>query len=111
MLLENEAELKREKKKKFISNIKVNEQEYPVYKNAMWAIHGITKFRVENIAKSLKSNIMPQPDMRGRHLNRPNKIPENVVRTIDDHIRSFTRRSSHYSRGKNNGRYTTCWQS
>ncbi|CAH1106948.1 unnamed protein product [Psylliodes chrysocephalus] len=60
--------------------------------------------RVENIAKSLKSNITPQPDMRGRHLNRPKKIPENVVRTIDDHI-SFPRRSSDYSRGKNDGRY------
>lgn len=71
----------------------------------MWAIHGITKFRVENIAKSLKSNIVSQPDMRGRHLNRPNKIPENVVRTVHDHIRSFPRRSSHYSREKNDGRY------
>lgn len=71
----------------------------------MWAIHGVTKFRIENIAKSLKSNISSRPDMRGRHQNRPNKIPQNVVKAVDDHIRSFPRRSSHYSREKNDGKF------
>lgn len=71
----------------------------------MWSIHGVTKFRIENVAKTLKSNVLPQPDMRGRHLNRPNRIPDNLIRAVEEHIKSFPRRSSHYSREKNEGRY------
>ncbi|XP_030750286.1 uncharacterized protein LOC115878075 [Sitophilus oryzae] len=47
------AETGKEKETSFKYKVRVNGQEYPVCKNAMWAIHGITKFRVENIAKSL----------------------------------------------------------
>jgi hypothetical protein len=36
-------------------------------------------------------------DQRGRHSNRANKIPLDVVARIDQHIKSFPRESSHYS--------------
>ena len=36
-------------------------------------------------------------DKRGKHDNRPNRIPADVVAQIDAHIKSFPRESSHYS--------------
>jgi hypothetical protein len=36
-------------------------------------------------------------DKRGKHDNRPNRIPADVVAQIDAHIKSFPREGSHYS--------------
>jgi hypothetical protein len=36
-------------------------------------------------------------DLRGKHANRPNRIPPEVVQQIDAHILSFPRESSHYA--------------
>lgn len=43
-------------------------------------------------------------DRRGKHENRPNRVPDAVIELIDAHIRSFPRRVSHYSR-KDRKRY------
>lgn len=48
---------------------------------------------------------MSPRDNRGRHSNRPNKINEGIVAQIDEHIRSFPRRKSHYGREDNQKRY------
>jgi hypothetical protein len=37
------------------------------------------------------------PDGRGKHANRPNRIPDDVVARIDSHIKSFPRQTSHYT--------------
>lgn len=75
----------KEKEISFKYKVRINGQEYPVYKNALWSIHGVSKFRIENVAKSLNYNVLPQPDMRGRHLNRPNRIPDNIIRCRRPH--------------------------
>ena len=36
-------------------------------------------------------------DGRGKHGNRPNRIPDEIVNRIDRHIKSFPRETSHYS--------------
>lgn len=40
-------------------------------------------------------------DGRGKHNNRPNSIPPELIAQVDSHIRSFPKRASHYSRQKN----------
>lgn len=75
-----------------------------VCRAALCAIHGVTKHRIVRIATALRNKTSAPPDMRGKHSSRPNKIPNNILCTIDNHIKSFPRRSSHYSREKNEGR-------
>nr|CAI5850434.1 unnamed protein product [Callosobruchus analis] len=76
--------------------------EKKVCKKAFMNIHGITKNRVERI---ISYKVGPK-DMRGRHYNRPNKIPGDTVKSIEVQINSFPRRKSHYSRKDNmNRRY------
>lgn len=48
----------------------------------------------------MSTNITPPPDKRGKHFTRPNMIPENIIQQLNDHIRSFPKRESHYGRGK-----------
>nr|CAI5837239.1 unnamed protein product [Callosobruchus analis] len=73
---------------------------------AFYCLHGVTKHRVPLIAKNLASgHIMSPEDRRGRHSNRPNRIPEGILAQIDERIRSFTRRQSHYTRHDNDNKY------
>lgn len=48
---------------------------------------------------------MSPSDKRGQHSNRPNRIPEEIVNQINEHIASFPRRKSHYSRHDNQKKY------
>lgn len=58
----------------------------------------ITKRRVETIQNKIKNNIDTPIDGRGKHRNRPHAIPNLVRRMIRQHIDSFPRQLSHYSR-------------
>lgn len=84
--------------------IRVKGTEYMVCRQAFCSIHGITKHRANRIGLTLKEKIAAPLDMRGKHNNRPNKIPRNIIAAIDNHILSFPKRSSHYSREKNERR-------
>ncbi|XP_072400529.1 uncharacterized protein [Diabrotica undecimpunctata] len=90
----------------FLYKIKRGIFEKKVCKTAFMNIHAITKSRVERIATHMASQIVGPKDMRGRHETRPNKIPDQIIKSIEDHINSFPRRKSHYSRNDNlNRRY------
>lgn len=69
------------------------------------AIHGITKGRLNRIVNHLKQNVTPPVDRRGKHLLRPNKISLETETKIREHILSFPRYKSHYSRKDNLHRY------
>jgi len=43
-------------------------------------------------------------DERGRHHNRPKKIPEEAKEKVREHIKSFPQRKSHYSQKDNRKR-------
>ncbi|KAL4104233.1 hypothetical protein QTP88_019542 [Uroleucon formosanum] len=58
----------------------------------------ITKRRVETIQNKIKNNIGTPIDDRGKHRNRPHAIPNLVRQMIRQHIDSFPRQLSHYSR-------------
>nr|CAI5840557.1 unnamed protein product [Callosobruchus analis] len=80
--------------------------EKKVCKTVFMNFHGITKSRVERIASYMAKNVVGPKDMCGRYDNRPNKIPDDIVKSIEYHTNSFPRRKSHYSRKDNmNRRY------
>ena len=67
-------------------------------------IHGVSVKRVRNVRT--KGCTTPPLDQRGKHNNRPNQIPETTIYCVKQHILSFPRQTSHYSRKSNpNRRY------
>lgn len=86
--------------------IKLGEFKTTVCKKAFCSLHGIGKARVERIVSCLQQKNHFPKENRGKHDNRPNKIPQNIIDTIDDHIKSIPSEQSHYSRSRNdNVRY------
>ncbi|KAJ4445019.1 hypothetical protein ANN_06818 [Periplaneta americana] len=76
-----------------------------VCKTAFCSLHGIDKSRVERLAKHLAQNVTSPSNLRGKHGNRPHAVSENCIAQVDQHIRSFPRRKSHYSRTDNVKKY------
>lgn len=84
---------------KFIVRIGINE--FNVCKRAFCSLHGISFSRVDRLQVCVKSNNPSPRDSRGKHINRPNIISETIINQINEHIKSFPKRQSHYSRESN----------
>jgi len=92
------------KKSKSVTNkfiLKINCMEYNVCKRAFISVYGITMARVDRLVYCNKLNNPSTKDLRGKHSNRSNKIPYNILKQLDDHIKSFPSHQSHYSRESN----------
>jgi hypothetical protein len=94
---------RKRQQKKFTSlyHIQVNHKRERVCSKAFLAFLGIGGRRVKNLNKyrwehPTDASALP-PDNRGKHLNRPNRIPDEIVKQVDEHIASFPRESSHYA--------------
>lgn len=85
--------------------IKLGPIEVKVCKKAFCSLQGVSRKRVERIVSKVQENVPAPQDMRGKHLNRPNRIPEDIVHQLDSFIQSFPKRTSHYSRTKNEDKY------
>ena len=72
--------------------------EVPICYKGFISIHGITPRRVKTLQTMLTTKGKIVKDGRGCHNNRPNKIPEESVDKIQEHIQSLKGRRSHYSR-------------
>ncbi|KAJ8918941.1 hypothetical protein NQ315_016843 [Exocentrus adspersus] len=72
-------------------------EEIPICFKAFLAIHGITKRKLELLQKSLKSTGLAPKDKRGKHSNRPHKIPNLTYEKVISHISSFKGYKSHYT--------------
>lgn len=82
-------------------DIRVGKQTVRVCRTAFGSIHGISRKRVDNIAKSFRDKNITTPTSRqGKHSNRPNRLPKDAIDQVDSHIKSFPKRVSHYSRNK-----------
>lgn len=83
-----------------VYTIKCGTGDRKVCKKAFASIHGISLKRVQNIAAHLNQtdSITAPNDQRGKHANRPNRVPDAIVEQVHNHILSFPRRVSHYSR-------------
>lgn len=71
----------------------------PICQKMLCYILKITPRRLQKLQEKIKYN-KPLEDGRGKHLNRPNAIPDNVKNQIRMHIESFPKQESHYSRQK-----------
>lgn len=71
----------------------------PVCRKAFLSIHGIGYTRIKNLRKTAGAC---KPDQRGKHGNRPHKVKTEHLQNVRNHIKSFPRMASHYSRKQNN---------
>ena len=75
-----------------------------VCKKTFCDLHAITKRRIEILSGKLSAGVLLATDGRGKHSNRPHAIQSEVKDGIREHIRSFPKRTSHYSRSDNSKR-------
>lgn len=76
-----------------------------VCRDAFLSLHGISRARLRRIQDSLSATRSAPLDKRGSHQNRPTKIPIEVEHLIQEHIKYFPVRQSHYSLRKNPHKY------
>jgi len=75
-----------------------------ICKEAFVNIHGLqnNRGRLENILTKIANGCsVPPSDGRGKHDNRPNRTPFDVVECVKTHVASFPTYQSHYSRRDN----------
>lgn len=89
--------------KTFLSKftVRISMTEFIVCKKAFCSLHGISFSRVDRLQVCIKSNNHSPKNHRGKHENRPNIIPDTIINQINEHINSFPKRQSHYSRESN----------
>lgn len=76
-----------------------------VCRSEFCSLHAIHKSRVLKISHARASSCLLEKDTRGKHCNCPNKISNDLVASVDEHIKSFSARESHYSRNENKRKY------
>ncbi|XP_031334178.1 uncharacterized protein LOC116164175 [Photinus pyralis] len=84
--------------------IKIGNEETPVCTQAFCSLHGIKPDRVKRLARLVNSGLVSQ-EQRGKHNTRPNQVSSQVLMLIDQHIRSFPYRVSHYAASNKKRRY------
>lgn len=86
-------------------HLTVNGSKIQVCKDAILEIFKIGRKKLDLIRNQITSGLpAPQSDMRGRHDNRPFRIPEEQIESVKNHILMFPTEKSHYSRHKNPNR-------
>lgn len=72
-----------------------------ICKTAFISMHGISNGRLSRTLEKKKKDGNSGLDQRGQHKNRPNKIDEELITRVKEHIESFPTQTSHYSRSCN----------
>ena len=76
-----------------------------VCKKAFMTLHRVSQPKVDHIVNEAKVGVVTiPPSARGKHKNRPNKLPEERRQLVHEHIQMFPTESSHYSRHDNPAR-------
>ena len=76
-----------------------------VCKKAFMSLHVITQSKVDHLVQQARAQqATARPCLRGKHANRPNRLSEEKVDMVKEHIQSYPAESSHYSRHKNPNR-------
>ena len=90
--------------KTFLYKIAIDGEEISVCKQALVSILGITVSRLQYICELIKQHGTPPEDKRGKHNNRPNKIPYERREMVRIFINSLPKYKSHYTRRHNPNR-------
>ena len=75
-----------------------------VCKLAFASLYGVNTSRVDRVLERSNGSTTSPQDKCGKHDNRPNRLGGGLLEQIDQHIRSFPVRSSHYSRSDSHGK-------
>lgn len=110
-LIECQTEIKRRRPRKtqpdeviksreanFTFFVRKHSNKVPVCKKAFISLHGVSRKQVARLCKLLLIGKSPK-DLRGRHLHRPNVLPNDCIAKIRSHIESFPVKTSHYKSG------------
>ena len=82
--------------------VNVGGESVHVCQKAFLSIHAVSHGRVDWALRGQKLNGgMPKTDQRGKHTNRPNRIPGEDIQAVKTHIETFPRYISRYSRKDN----------
>lgn len=84
--------------------VKIKGRDQEVCKEEFLSTHGLqnNKRRVYNVCKQIRDGFnTPKSDGRGKHRNRRNRLPDAMVQSVHEHIKSIPTYCSHYSRKKN----------
>ncbi|XP_045610038.2 uncharacterized protein [Procambarus clarkii] len=75
---------------------KVRGKHVEVCKEMFMGVHGLqnSRGRIGNLMKQMKDgNLLPKPDQRGKHANRPNKYTEQSLQAARRHIEMYINRN------------------
>jgi len=72
-------------------------EDTPVCIKAFVSLHGTSMKRVQTLRESLSSTEIIPIDKRGKHKNRPRKLPDETLNKMDDFLKSLKGWKSHYS--------------
>ena len=91
------CQAKRHRAISFVYYVTVGCNSLRVCKNAFMKLHAISGGKVRFIGEQLSSGrTAPRPSARGKHNNRFNRCPEDMVSNVKEHIRMFPAEESHY---------------
>lgn len=92
------------RQKSYYFKVNIDGELKRICRKSFLSVHGLqqNRGRLNNILKQVKSGCTPKTDQRGKHtLNRPNRVSEDKVQAVHDHIKSIPTYQSHYSRSQN----------
>ena len=93
---------KRQRSQTFTYHVRSSEErEVQVCKKSFCELYAIGKRRVEGLAEKLSAGVLVASDNRRTHTNRPHTVSEEAKERVREHIATFPRRQSHYSRSDN----------
>lgn len=84
------------RKANFKSFVRKGTDRIPVCKKAFTSLHAVGKIQTDRLSHLLLNFESPK-DLRGKHLQRPNVLPGDVIVKIKMHIESFPLKISYYS--------------
>lgn len=103
----------RHRAKSFKYAFTVSGQRQQVCKEAVMSMLAVGRKKLDFIRNQISNGrLAPKKDDRGLHANRPHATPDEKIRFVHEHIKSFPSEMSHYSRHKNPNRlYLSPWLS
>lgn len=78
--------------------VPLNGQKLSCCRQTFIDVHRISKSVIETVMKEMEAGRHLIADARGKHLNRPRETPEDLKAIILEHINSFPKYETHYSR-------------
>lgn len=91
---------KTEANSKKLASFKYSISGEPVCKKTLLDTYSLTARRLQTLQNKMKEGVDIPRDKRGKHNNRPHTISQGARDLIKEHISSFPKQPSHYSRGK-----------